>query len=264
MQGDVMSKKIDRIGEKRFNNFGSEMIIVRYKKAKNIDVYFPQYDWIAKNKTYQNFKNGQISCPYEKRYFMIGYLGEGVYKSRENGKDTRVYDTWINMMQRCYDSKYNEKYPTYKDCSISDEFHNFQNFGEWDNDNYYQIKGERMELDKDILVKHNKIYSPETCIYVPKTINLLFTKRQNDRGDNLIGTYLHKNDKYIAQCSLINPKTGKSKQEYLGYYDTEFEAFQVYKYHKEKNIKMVADYFKKQIPNELYDGLYRYEVEITD
>lgn len=259
-----MSKKIDRIGEKRFNNFGSEMIIVRYKKAKNIDVYFPQYDWIAKNKTYQNFKNGQISCPYEKRYFMIGYLGEGVYKSRENGKDTRVYDTWINMMQRCYDSKYHEKYPTYKDCSTSDEFHNFQNFGEWDNDNYYQIEGERMELDKDILVKHNKIYSPETCIYVPKTINNLFTKRQNGRGDNLIGTHLHKNDKYIAQCSLINPKTGKSKQEYLGIHETQEEAFEVYKYYKEKNIKQVADYYKDKIPQKLYIALYNYEIEITD
>ena len=63
---------------------------------------------------------------------------------------------------------------------------------------------------------------------------------------------------------VFNPKTGKSKCEYLGRYDTELEAFQVYRYYKEKNIKEVADYFKKEIPSELYNAMYRYEVEITD
>lgn len=260
-----MSSKVDRIGETRINTFGSEIIIVEYRTNKDIDVYFPKYDWVFKGATYQSFKNGEIKCPYERRTYAVGYLGEGNYKASENRKDTRVYKTWNHMLERCYSEKYRKNRPTYKDCKASKEFHNFQNFGEWDNDNYYQIEGERMELDKDILVKHNKIYSPETCIYVPQTINLLFTKRQNDRGESVIGTNYHKRDKvYQAHCSLINPKTGKTKCEYLGYYDTEIEAFQIYKYYKEKNIKEVADYFKKEIPGELYDGMYRYEVEITD
>ena len=68
----------------------------------------------------------------------------------------------------------------------------------------------------------------------------------------------------MVYCSLINPKTGKSKQEHLGYYDTELEAFEVYKHYKEKNIKEVADYYFGRIPTELYECMYSYEVEIDD
>ena len=258
------SNKIDKTGEKNINTFGSEMIIVKYRTNKDIDVYFPKYNWTFKGTTYSNVKKGEIKCPYEPRVYGVGYVGEGEYKCRENGKDTKVYRTWYDMLRRCYDEKNLKRNPTYVNCKVSESFHNFQNFAKWYYDNYYQIEGERMELDKDILVKHNKIYSPETCVFVPETINLLFTKRQNDRGESVIGTSLYKNGKYVVHCSLINPETGKSKSKYLGTYDTEIEAFEVYKYYKEKNIKEVADYFKNKIPNKLYNVMYNYEVETTD
>ena len=121
-----------------------------------------------------------------------------------------------------------------------------------------------MCLDKDILLKGNKIYSPNTCVYVPQTINSLFTKCDNTRGKSAIGTTPRKNGKYMAYCHLLNPETGKSKGKTLGYYNTELEAFQVYKYYKEKNIKEVADYYFGRIPKRLYDGMYSYEVEIDD
>ena len=258
-----MVDKVDRTGEVGYNTFGSKMVIVKYRKYSDIDVYFPEYNWIARNKEYRHFKKGNVRCPYERRIFNIGYLGEGKYKSKENGKNTRVYDTWHNMLQRCYDEKYQKKYPTYIGCRASEEFHNFQNFGDWNSKNYYEIEGEQMCLDKDILVKHNKIYSPETCVFVPQTINKLFTKRQNDRGESVIGTSPI-DGKYRARCYMINLETGKSKCEYLGLFDTQEKAFKIYKYYKEKNIKMVADYFREQIPDKLYDALYNYEVEIDD
>ena len=93
----------DRIGEVRINNFGSKMIIIGYRKAIDIDVYFPEYDCIVKNQQYGNFKNGKIKCPYERSVYGIGYIGEGEYKTKENGKPTRVYETWKSMLQRCYD-----------------------------------------------------------------------------------------------------------------------------------------------------------------
>ena len=256
--------KIDRTGEKNINTFGSEMVIVEYRMNRDVDVYFPQYNWTFKGATYQSFKNSQIKCPYERRLYGIGYLAEGKYKPKENGKHTKVYKTWKDMLGRCYDTKIQEKYPTYKDCKVDKNWHNFQNFAKWYYDNYYEVEGERMELDKDILLKHNKIYSPETCIYVPHTINSLFIKCDKSRGGSVIGTTPRKNGKYEAQCWLINPKTGKSKNEYLGRYDSQEEAFEIYKYYKEKNIKQVADYYKSLIPQKVYDALYDYEVEIDD
>lgn len=259
-----MSRKTtDRTGEKRLNNFGSEMVIVDYRGCMDVDVYFPEYDWVYKSVTYQKFKDGGVKCPYERSVYGVGYFGNGEYKAWENGKNTRIYNTWYDMLKRCYDKEYHKKQPTYKDCKVCDEWCNFQNFGDWYNENYYEIEGEKMHLDKDILVKHNKIYSPETCVIVPQAINKLFTKRQNDRGDSAIGTS-PVDGKYMVRCHMINPKTGKSKRKYLGIYDTQEKAFKIYKYYKEKNIKMVADYFREQIPDKLYDALYNYEVEIDD
>jgi hypothetical protein len=167
------------------------------------------------------------------------------------------------MLKRCYDEKLHEKEPTYINCEVCEEWHNFQNFAKWYYENYYEVESERMHLDKDILVKHNKIYSSETCVFVPQTINSLFLKCDRSRGESVIGTS-PANGKYRADCSLINPQTGKSKKKYLGSYNTEIEGFEVYKYYKEKNIKEVADYYFGLIPKRLYDGMYSYEVEITD
>ena len=187
-----MGKTIDRTGERGINTFGSEMVIVEYRGALDIDVYFPEYNWTAKGVQYGHFKEGNVKCPYEKRYYGIGYLGEGKYKVWENGKHTRVYKTWNHMLQRCYSEKYHEKESTYINCEVCNEWHNFQNFGKWFDDNYYEIEGEEMNLDKDILVKHNKIYSPETCVFVPHKINKLFVKGDKVRGKSVIGTSLFK------------------------------------------------------------------------
>lgn len=259
-----MSEKIDRTGETGVNNFGSKMVIIRYETCRDVDIYFPQYNWTARYRTYIEFKKGRIKCPYERTVFGAGYFGEGKYKAKENGKNTRVYDVWHDMIKRCYSEKLHEKQPTYKDCTVCKEWHNFQNFARWYEENYYEIKGQRMHLDKDILIKHNKVYSPDTCVFVPQTINNLFLKRQNDRGDNPIGVADYKNGGYTVHCNLINPKIGKSKQKTLGVYDTQEKAFEVYKYYKEKNIKEVADYYKGRISNKLYNALYDYEVEIDD
>ena len=260
-----MGSKIDRTGERNVNSFGSEMIITRYRGCMDIDIYFPEYNWTVKNREYNKFKKGSVKCPYERSIYGIGYIGEGKYKVSENSKHTRAYDTWNNMLERCYSEKCQEKHPTYKDCEVRNEWHNFQNFAEWYEENYYEVDGERMCLDKDILFKHNKIYSPETCIYVPQTINNLFVKNDKNRGDSVIGTCYHKRDRiYESWCNIYNFETGKSKYEYLGRYDTQEKAFNVYKQFKENYIKQVADYYKKQIPINLYNALYNYKVEITD
>ena len=258
-----MGKKIDRIGEEMVNNFGSKMIIKVCRNARDIDVYFPEYDWTFKHAAYQNFKKGNIKCPYKPRYYGVGYLGEGEYKVRENGKLKREFKIWHNMLKRCYDSEFQERNPTYKGCTAENDWFNFQNMAEWIENNYYEVPGERMHLDKDILCKGNKVYSRETCIFVPERINTLFVKKDNARGNDPIGVYQLPSGNYRAQC---NNEYGKSV--YLGVYSTEEEAFQVYKQYKEKIIKEVIDSYEGVIPEPFYSKLkiamYNYEVEIDD
>ena len=254
---------LSRVGEENINSFGSRMIIKEYRNNKDIDVYFPEYDWVAKNTQYGNFKKGNIKCPYEKRYFNIGYLGEGKYKISENGKTKREFVIWYNMLQRCYDPKLHERYTTYEGCMVEDYLLNFQNMGEWIEENYYEVQGERMCLDKDILCKGNKIYSRETCIFVPERINLLFTKSNKVRGDCPIGVRLTKSGNYQARCN-----NGYGKSIHLGTYSTKEKAFKAYKEYKEKVIKEVIDSYEGRIPEPFYSKLkvamYNYKVEIDD
>lgn len=254
-----MTKKIDRIGEEGYNNFGSEIVIKEYKNNKDIDVYFPEYDWTFRHTTYNNFKKGNLKCPYEPRYYGVGYLGEGEYSVKENGKNKKEYKIWYGMLQRCYDPKYQEREPTYKGCAVENYLLNFQHMCEWLDENYYEVPGEVMCLNKDILCKGNKVYSRETCIFVPQRINNLFTKCDNSRGDSPIGTTPTSSGNYMVQCS-----NGYGKQIKLGTYSTKEEAFLTYKRFKENYIKQVADEYKDLIPDKVYQALYNYEVEITD
>ena len=258
-----MGKKIDRTGEEKLNNFGSKMIITGYRKNMDIDIYFPEYDWTCKHAEYKNFKKGEIKCPYERRYFGKGYLGEGKYKVSENRKLMDEFVIWDNMLQRCYDPKFHKKYPTYKDCKVEDYLLNFQHMGEWLDENYYEVPGEIMCLDKDILNKGNKIYSRDTCIFVPQRINKLFVKCDKSRGKNPIGVSLNSLGNYQARCN-----NGYGKLIPLGTYSTEEEAFNVYKEYKEKIIKEVIDSYEGKIPephySKLKEAMYNYEVEIDD
>ena len=258
-----MGKKIDRTGEEGINNFGSKMVIKEYKTYKNIDVYFPKYDWTFEHAAYNKFKKGEIKCPYEPRTYGVGYLGEGKYKTRENGKTHKYYNMWHNMLQRCYDPKYQEERSTYKGCKVENYLLNFQNMGKWLDENYYEVPGEVMCLDKDILCKGNKVYSRDTCIFVPERVNLLFVKCNNSRGNNPIGVTLRPSGNYQVRCS-----NGYGKYIPLGTYSTKKEAFRIYKEYKERVIKEVIDSYEGIIPEPQYSRLktamYNYRVEIDD
>lgn len=250
-------KRIDRTGEEKTNNFGSLMRITKYRNNNDVEVYFPEYDYTKEHTKYSNFITGKLKCPYERRLFGVGYMGEERHNGLMNKKGTKCYDIWSGMMKRAYDPKYIQNRPTYKDCIVSEEWHNFQNFSDWFQSNYYEIEEERMALDKDILYKGNKIYSPNTCIFAPTRINTLFIKCDKCRGDLPVGV-TYKNKKYVARCRT------NTKLKHLGYYDTPEEAFQVYKKFKENYIKEVAEEYKKKIPTKLYTAMINYEVEIDD
>lgn len=247
----------DRTGEEKTNNFGSLMRIIKYRNNADLDILFVDYNWVIKHRLYKEFKDGKVKCPYEKRVFNIGYLGEGRYNASINGKNTKYYEIWNKMLARCYAPEAIKRNPTYKDCIVHESWHNFQNFAEWVENNFYKIEGEQISLDKDILCKGNKIYSPNTCIFVPQRINNLFTKCDKCRGDLPIGVTEYKHG-YGVSVSCNN------KQLALGTFNTPHKAFLMYKLNKELVIQGIANEYKDKIPTKLYEALMNYEVEEGD
>ena len=131
------------------------------------------------------------------------------------------YRAWKNMLQRCYSIKYQERNPTYKGCSVSEEWWRFSNFRRWMECQDF----EGMQLDKDLLFNGNKVYSAETCVFVSRVVNMFTIDRCNDRGEWLIGVYRDKNNgKFMSMC--CNPFT--KKQEYLGLFVNEVDAHQAW------------------------------------
>lgn len=250
----------ERLGEEGYNNNGSLMRIIAYRKSDDIDIYFPEYDWTRYNCKYINFKYGKVKCPYEPRYYGKGYLGEGEHKIKENGECTKCYRTWYHMLERCYSEKQRPNLPTYEGCYINEEWLNYQNFADWFDDNYYEIENELMCIDKDILCKGNKEYGPDTCVFTPDKINTLFVKSDKIRGEFPIGVYVDKRrDKYVAKC-----QDGHSRPIHIGEYNTPEEAFEAYKEEKEYIIRLFAEAYKDDIPDILYEAMCDYEVEIDD
>ena len=176
--------------------------------------------------------------------------------AKVNGKNTKEYALWHSMLERCYSKPYLEKKPTYIGCSVSDTFLYYHLFRVWCQTQVGFGK-EEYQLDKDLLIKGNKLYSEDTCVFIPKSLNLLLTKRTLDRGLLPIGvSKLGKG--YLAKCSI----DGKAKS--LGTFQTVEEAFKEYKLFKESHIKAQAELYKNEIDPRAYQALLNYKVEIED
>lgn len=198
---------------------------------------------------------------YARTVYGVGYIGEGKYSSQESyKKQTKLYKRWKNVLERTSDKKCKDNVITYKEATICEEWQCFQNFAEWFDEKWKpEYMNSSWHVDKDILIKGNKHYSPETCCIVPKAINSLFTRRQNDRGKYPIGVRWHTSSKkYQARVNI------RSNNKHLGYFDTVEEAFQAYKVAKEAHIKEVANEWKPYVEERVYQAMYNYQVEITD
>ena len=105
----------------------------------------------------------------EPTVYGVGYWGMPDVDVKDN-----TYIRWYNMIGRCYSEQYQKRQARYVDCSVAEEWHNFSNYKKWIEENSYTVDDEPMEVDKDILHKGNRVYSPENCIFAPKCINSLF------------------------------------------------------------------------------------------
>lgn len=261
MESVKVSKNKERLGETVIQRCGEVAFIVEYVNSQDITIQFKATGELVKTE-YGAFVKGKVKSHFTPSVFGVGITGTEVTVD-ENGERLDSYKCWKDMVRRCYSAKFQEKHPTYKGCSVCDEWLYYPNFKKWYDENYYKINNKTSQLDKDILIKGNKVYSPNICVFVPNFINSLFTKSQNSRGELPIGvSYRKANKKYQANLSVF--KDGKSTVKHLGCFDTADEAFEAYKKAKEEYIKEVADEYKDKIPAKLYEAMYSYEVGIDD
>ena len=231
--------------------------IVKYNDNRNVEIQFINTGFEATVEL-GHIKNGYVKDPYSPSVYGIGISGTK-YPIRVNGVLTKEYKLWQSMLERCYSTTLKKQRPTYKGCKVSNKFKSYEYFYEWCNKQVgFGNKG--FDLDKDLLIKGNKVYSETTCVFIPREINQVLVKRTALRGEHLIGVYWDKTNK--AFRARVNKNKGR--QEYLGLFKTEIEAFNAYKEAKEAFVKEQANKWKGKIDERAYSALMSYEVEITD
>lgn len=241
-----------------FNNKYGKYEVIGYESASKVKVRWQDYPcevWCQ----WHDAVRGNVKNPMFPSILGVACFGIGPHVAYLKGtnKTVKSYSCWKAMLQRCYDEKFRNKWQSYAEVVVCEEWLNYQNFATWYTANY--IEG--WQLDKDIKSKGNKIYSPNTCMFVPKDINRLFISNKSERGEWPIGVNMRKKvtPRYIAHCN-----NEFNRQVKLGTYDSPEEAFYAYKVFKEEVIKKTAEKFKGQISDYLYSLLISYRVEQGD
>lgn len=180
--------------------------------------------------------------------------------NRKREENPIPYAKWNNMFIRCYNKKYKDKTPSYEGCSVCEEWRSFDNFLAWFQDpaNGYR---EGYHLDKDLLVQGNKVYGPDTCCFIPQTVNAMMTRSTRLRGHvKSIGVTI-KSGKYVARCNF-----GHKEAKHLGCFDNEQDAFAAYKEAKKGYIVQLANdlYAKGEITEKVYNALLNYKIKQYD
>lgn len=248
-------KGSDYVGKTFTSNKCGDFVVTDYKDYDNVTIKFIATGSVVTTQLY-HIKDGGIKDRLFPSVYGVGMLGDE--EVSQNGVKLKEYKLWRALLGRCYNTKTKSRSPSYVGCSVSDNFKYYPYFKDWCS-RQIGFGRDGFELDKDILVKGNKIYSEGTCCFVPKEINLLFCKSNSLRGCYPIGVNLNKlSGKFKASVTYGN--VVKS----LGCYDTSEEAFQAYKEAKELRIKEVANKWKDQIDLRVYEALMKYEVHIDD
>ena len=247
----------DCVGKVCKSKSSGDFKIVKYNDARNVEVQFLKTGFETTVRL-GHIRNGNVKDPYVPSVYGVGILGTK-YPSKVNGVITKEYELWTSMLERCYSDTYKKQRPTYGSCEVSDNFKSYEYFYEWCH-KQIGFSNQDWHLDKDLLVKGSKVYSENTCVFLPKEINSLLTKSTASRGEHLIGvSWSNTNKAFKAQVSK-----NKGKPEWLGLFKTEIEAFNAYKKAKESFIKEQAEKWKSQIDDRAYEALMNYTVNITD
>lgn len=243
-----------RVGDIFNTNEGYGVEVVEYDNYHKITIEFTDKFRYRRVVRGGDLKKGEIKNPYHKSIFGVGYLGVGPYNVSENGKKSRAYSIWSGVLKRCYSGKYTNRSRSYEDCTVAEEWHCFQDFAHW----YYKqpnAENPEFQLDKDLILMGNRIYSSSTSSFVPASVNTLLLDCGSARGSYPLGVRKVGN-KYETRLRVGNHRVK------LGAFRTPEEAFRVYKKAKEAHVKKVAEENKDKVDKRVYDYLMNWEVPL--
>jgi hypothetical protein len=185
----------------------------------------------------------------------VGFNDVG-FQTSIDGKAIWQYVLWKDMLKRCFDGKLKQRRPTYQNVTCCDEWLSFAKFLEWCNEEVdYAGHPVGFALDKDILVRGNQTYSPDTCSFVPQAVNNLLIDSGAIRGLYPVGVCFDKSrGKFQARLKCFG------RQKHLGYYTTIESASFAYKTAKEAQIKIVATQYKDVLSPAVYNALMDWEI----
>lgn len=250
---------IDSVVGKTFNsNSFGKFVVIDYEHSTKVTIQFEDTGGVNVTDLYR-IRNGSVVDLLAKTNFGVGYIGYGYDNKCEYSK--KLLKTWNGLVQRCFDPLWKESHKCYEQTTCSEDFLCASNFIEWGKSQvgYNDVDefGKPFALDKDLLAKGNKLYSPDICVFVPREINNLILSNRKVRGELPLGVTT-KGSRFRARVSIKNKETA------LGVFDTVDEAFQAYKKAKESYIKEVANKWRGQITPEVYESLMKWTIEATD
>jgi len=235
------------------NNYG-DFVVTDYCKATDVTIKFLATGTVRKTCA-DSVRRGLVLDPMHRRIYNIGYIGMGTYRAANPDRSlTPCYRTWVNMLARCYNRK-NKGYSSYggRGVVVAVEWHCYQKFCKW----FYKNYRDGYVLDKDILKQGNKVYGPDTCCFVPMSINQMFIRRKKSKDLLPRGVYANK-DKFIARSPDFIAKDGG----YIGSFSKAHDAFVAYKHARESIIKRRAEsaYKSGQINERVYEAMINWQV----
>ena len=236
-------------------NYG-DFIILEYNASNDVKIKFLETGFI--NTVFATQTHLGAVCDYMKPKI----LGKGIVGAKLTTEEYKhkAYKNWVRILNRCYNENQRHKHSTYSGCTVSEFFLTYTNFRAW------YVKQKNWEnpdfvMDKDLLsTKDKKVYSEDTCVFIPKEVNSLLTNTRDSRGDLPLGVCKpHKGKTGFRACIC---KNGKDYE--IGTFSTELEAFNAYKVSREDYLKEKADKWKDFLDVKAYNALMNYQVEITD
>lgn len=249
-----------KVGEHYESCYGTILEVVQYEGRSKVTVLSLDSGYRAVVES-GNLRKGTVRDRLFPTIYGVGYIGNA--NTRAQGKMRREYILWRGLLTRCYDDVFIKTDKSYIGCTVSENFKSYEYFCKWCSEqigfNAVDDKGQYFHLDKDILVKGNKMYSEDTCCFVPQQINTAVPRTYSLKRPYVTGVHYcldNSSNPFHVHISQYG------KDSVIGRYKTEEIAYNVYKASKEAYIKEISHKWKDKIDKRVYDNLSMYELPI--